>query len=104
MSEEPEVYTATPTILGTKFRSNPNYESVRQGVIALLNSYDPSDSIIDNRETVTKEAISLLEKEVEDARELLAEYKRHDLSLTTIDAEGYLRGCITCIQHLKDYL
>jgi ABC-type tungstate transport system permease subunit len=104
MSEEQENYAPTPSPLNIKYRSNPNYEVVRMGVISLLNTYDPASSIIDNREQVTAEAISIIKQQVEHARELLSDFKEDGLSLNCLEAEGYLRGCLSCQNHLEEYL
>lgn len=104
MSETLEVYTVTPTLINTKYHSNPNFESIRQGMIALLNSYDPKDSVIDNSTQVKKEAIKHIEFIIEDALEELEQMKLNDLSMSCYAKEQYIKGCHDCLERIKDYL
>lgn len=104
MSEDPVEYIATPTILNTKYRSNPNYEAVRQGVISVLNTFDPVDSVVDNYERVKSEAVKAIECVIEDAKLQLIELRKNGLSMSVIAQENYLKGCYDCLERIELYL
>lgn len=105
-----EVITTKPPkpkhkTLSTKYKSNRNYESVRQGVIALLNSYDASDSIIDNSEAVQQSALNLMDRLITDKQTFLAFAKEHpELSYRIANLEGVLEGILLAKKQLEEYL
>lgn len=91
--------------LSTKYRSNRNYESVRQAAIALLNSYDPTDSIIDNSEAVQKSALKLMDGLITYHQEQLTFAKEHpELSYRIAFLEGTLNGVLIAKLELEKYL
>jgi hypothetical protein len=107
MSEENVEYLPTPTLYGnraTKYKSNPNFEAVRQGVVALLNSYDPETSVVDNYEVVRTASIAAIEHIIEDGKKVLEQYREQNLTNNANRQEDYLKGCYACLENVKLYL
>ena len=42
-----------------------------------------------------------LERNLEQARELCKDFKENNLTINSIEAEGYLRGCLTAFNLVK---
>lgn len=87
-----------------KYKKNNDFETIRMNIIGMLNAYDWQDKVIDNTEQVKASAIQMLENGVKEAQELVNDYKEAGLTINTIEAEGYLRGCITCLNNIKEWL
>ena len=105
MSEEQTPYLVenTNTILPShRYHKNKDWNAVRMELISVVNAFEPT--VIDNSEEVTQRAIELLEQEVKEAKAVLISYREDNLTLNSFESEGYLRGCITCLNVLKEYL
>lgn len=83
---------------------NKDFDSIRMEIINLLNSFDWRDQVIDNSEKIKSDAIDILEDQKNEAKILLDNYTEEGFTFNKIEAEGYLRGCITCLNSIKEYL
>lgn len=54
-----------------------------------------------NYKTLYECLIYDLERNVEQAREVCKDFKENNLTLNSIEAEGYLRGCLTAFNLVK---
>lgn len=102
-----EILLETPSMWGknkVKYKSNPNFEAVRQGVVALLNSYDPEDSVVDNYEVVKTSAIKEIESLIKESKTVLEEYQARGLTNNANRQEDYLKGCYDCLERINQFL
>jgi hypothetical protein len=88
----------------TKYRSNPNFESVRMEIIGILNSYDPSDSVVDNYARVKAEAIINIQHIIKDGQAKLENCIEKGYSASALGHESYLQGCHDCLKSIQEYL
>lgn len=93
--------TKIPTM---KYRKSKDWSIVRNELFSIINAFEPT--IVDNTEQVRNMAIDIIESEVANAQSKLNHFdaEKQRFTINSIEAEGYLRGCMTCLEAIKEYL